>query len=220
MTTITLTFDNGPDPDVTPQVLATLKRTQVPSTFFVLGHKLRDRRALAERAHDEGHWIGNHTYNHLVPLGLTAERDVAASEIARTQDLIGDLVHERRLFRPFGGGGNLDQRLLNREALDFLVAGRYTCVLWNAIPEDWAHPTTWVERALDLCFGQDETLLVLHDLPTGAMQLLERFIETARDRGATFRQEFPTACVPLLHGELVLPMAPYLTDASQLEPAV
>ena len=110
-------------------------------------------------------------------------------------------------------------RSVKNEA-DFLVAGRYTCVLWTAIPEDWAHPTTWVERALDLCFGQDETLLVLHDQPTGAMQLLERFIETARDRGATFRQEFPTACVPLLHGELVLPMAPYLTDASQLEPAV
>jgi peptidoglycan/xylan/chitin deacetylase (PgdA/CDA1 family) len=220
MTTITLTFDNGPDPDVTPHVLKTLKRAQVLATFFVLGHKLRDRRALAEQAHDEGHWIGNHTYNHLVPLGLSAERHVAASEIARTQDLMGDLVHERHLFRPFGGGGNLDQRLLNREALDFLIDGRYTCVLWNAIPEDWAHPTTWVDRALELCFAQDETLLVLHDLPTGAMQLLERFIETARDRGAVFRQEFPSECVPLVRGELVLPIEPYLTDAARLEPAV
>ena len=211
MTTITLSFDNGPDPDVTPQVLDTLRRHDVKATFFVLGHKLRDRRALSERARDEGHWIGNHPYNHLVPLGLSAEAGIASSEIARTQALLGDLVHERHLFRPFGGGGQLDRRLLNREALDFLAAGDYTCVLWNAIPEDWAYPGTWVERALEQCFAQKHSLLVLHDLPTGAMALLDRFIEAARQRGAVFSQEFPAACVPMVRGKLVLPIDAYVT---------
>jgi peptidoglycan/xylan/chitin deacetylase (PgdA/CDA1 family) len=51
---ITFLFDNGPDPDVTPQVLDTLRRHDVKATFFVLGDKLRDRRALAARAHAEG----------------------------------------------------------------------------------------------------------------------------------------------------------------------
>jgi peptidoglycan/xylan/chitin deacetylase (PgdA/CDA1 family) len=213
MTTITLSFDNGPDPDVTPLVLDTLRRQDVQATFFVLGHKLRDRWALAERARDEGHWIGNHTYNHLVPLGISGEPGIAAAEIVRTQALMGDLVHERHLFRPFGGGGQLDQRLLNQEALDTLVAGRYTCVLWNAIPEDWIYPTSWVK----LCFAQDHALVVLHDLPTGAMALLGRFIEEARARGASFTQEFPADCVPLVRGELVAPIAPYLT-ARELEP--
>ena len=45
MTSITLTFDNGPDPDITPRVLETLRRHQIQSTFFVLGEKMRDRRA-------------------------------------------------------------------------------------------------------------------------------------------------------------------------------
>jgi len=217
MTTITLSFDNGPDPDVTPQVLDTLRRHDVKATFFVLGHKLRDRRRLAERARDEGHWIGNHTYNHLVPLGLCAERGMATFEIADTEALVGDLAHERRLFRPFGGGGQLDRRLLNREALDTLVAGRYTCVLWNAIPEDWVYPGTWVERALEQCFAQEHALVVLHDLPTGAMRLLGRFIEAARDRGASFRQDFPADCVPIVEGRVVRPIGAYLTVA---EPAV
>jgi peptidoglycan/xylan/chitin deacetylase (PgdA/CDA1 family) len=109
------------------------------ATFFVLGDKLRDPRALAERAHAEGHWIGNHTYNHLAPLGLSAERGIAASEITRTEALVGDLAHERRFFRRTGGG-LLDQRLLSPEALQQLQKGGYTCVLWNTIPEHWAYP--------------------------------------------------------------------------------
>jgi peptidoglycan/xylan/chitin deacetylase (PgdA/CDA1 family) len=211
MTTITLSFDNGPDPDVTPLVLDTLGRHDLKTTFFVLGDKLRDRRKLCERAHAEGHWIGNHTFNHLVPLGMSAERSVAAGEIARTEALLGSLAHERRFFRPFGGGGLLDQRLLNTEALTHLQAESYTCVLWNTIPEDWAYPEGWVERALELCFAQEHALIVLHDLPTGAMRHLDRFIGSARDRGARFAQDFPAACVPIERGRIVGEITPYVT---------
>ncbi|SMF36410.1 Polysaccharide deacetylase [Tistlia consotensis] len=214
MTMITLSFDNGPDPDVTPQVLDTLRRHDVKATFFVVGDKLRDRRALSERAHAEGHWIGNHTYNHLVPLGLTAERGVAAAEIARTEERIVGLAHERRFFRPFGGGGQLDRRLLNREAFDHLRQGGYTCVLWNVVPEDWAYPSSWVERALKLCFAEEHALLVLHDLPTGAMDNLGRFLLAARDRGAVFTQDFPQSCVLMERGRPALPVETYLTEAA------
>ena len=58
-------------------MLDTLHRHDVRATFFVLGDKLRDRRKLAEGAHDNGHWIGNHTSNHLMPLGQSGERGVA-----------------------------------------------------------------------------------------------------------------------------------------------
>jgi peptidoglycan/xylan/chitin deacetylase (PgdA/CDA1 family) len=216
MSTITLSFDNGPEPDVTPLVLDTLRRHDLKATFFVIGGKLRQRRALSERAHAEGHWIGNHTFNHLVPLGLTAEHGIATSEIDRTRALIGDLVHPDRLFRPFGGEGILDRRLLNREALDHLIDGSYTCVLWNVIPEDWRHPTTWVERTLTLCAAEDHALVVLHDLPTGAMAHLDRFLETARERGHTFQQPFPASCMPIVRGRIVSPIDAYLTKAPVL----
>ena len=200
MTKITLSFDNGPDPEITPHVLKVLRHHEIKGSFFVLGDKLRDRRKLCDMAYADGHWIGNHTYNHLVPLGMSLERGYAAAEITRTQELLGDLAHPRRFFRPYGAGGILDCRLLNREAVDCLVLGRYTCVIWNVVVDDWVYPETWVERALDRCFATQEALLVLHDLPTGAMNKLDAFILAAQDRGATFRQEFPNSCVPIERG--------------------
>ncbi|HVY19454.1 MAG TPA: polysaccharide deacetylase family protein [Bauldia sp.] len=210
MSVITLTFDNGPDPEVTPQVLDTLQRHDIRATFFVVGDKLRDRRKFAERAHAEGHWIGNHTFNHQVPLGLTTEPGMAVSEIERTQHLIGDLAHPRRFFRPFGGGGVLDRRLLNREAVRYLCDNGFTCVLWNVIAQDWAHPNGWVERALALSAQQPHALLVLHDLPTGAMRHLDRFVAAAKERGARFEQAFPQDCVPIESGSIVRPLDAYV----------
>ena len=212
MSLITLSFDNGPDPEVTPLVLDVLCRHDIQTTFFVVGEKLSDRRRFAERAHAEGHWIGNYTFNHQVPLGFCSERGMAAREIEATQRLIGNLSHPRRFFRRFGGGGILDRRLLNREALQTLCDGAFSCVLWNVIPEDWARPDGWVERALSLSFAQKHALVVLHDLPTGAMQHLDRFVCTAKERGARFEQDFPTNCVPAESGQIVGPIDAYVAE--------
>ncbi len=66
-----------------------------------------------------------------------------------------------------------------------------TCVLWNAVPRDWEDPRGWAEVALAQCLAQPWTLLVLHDLPTGAMGRLDIFIERVLDHGGRFRQDFP-----------------------------
>jgi peptidoglycan/xylan/chitin deacetylase (PgdA/CDA1 family) len=211
---ITLSFDNGPDPEVTPLVLDVLRKCGLCASFFVLGDKLRDRerRAVCERAHDEGHWIGNHTFNHLVPLGLSPDPNIAKREIGRTQALLGNLSDVRRLFRPFGGGGLLDKHLLSRSCLEFLIEGEYTCVLWNVVPKDWEDPDGWIERAIEQCFATDRSLVVLHDLATGAMDRLETFIEMARENGATFKQDFPPECVPLLRGRVVTAIEAYVAE--------
>jgi hypothetical protein len=119
---------------------------------------------------------------------------------------MGDLACPDPLFRPFGGGGILDRRLLQPSVVDFLAARRYTCVLWNAVPRDWEDPDGWVPRALDQCRAQSWTLMVLHDLPTGAMRHLEDFLDRALESGARLRQDFPPACVPIRRGEIVLPI--------------
>ena len=69
MLSLTLTFDNGPDPETTPFVLGVLARRSLRATFFVVGNKLSTPvgSELARRAHAEGHWIGNHTWTHSVP---------------------------------------------------------------------------------------------------------------------------------------------------------
>src|SRR5512143_1663575 len=100
---LTLTFDNGPEPGVTPRVLDILAERGIRTTFFVIGEKLADpaRRRLVARAHAAGHWIGNHTYTHTIPLGQQTHRDTAEREIGRTQKAIGELAHPNRWFRPF-----------------------------------------------------------------------------------------------------------------------
>ncbi|MEQ8506273.1 MAG: polysaccharide deacetylase family protein [Rhodospirillales bacterium] len=216
MRDVTLTFDNGPEPDVTPGVLDVLAKTDVPATFFVLGHKIADpaRRKLAERAHDAGHWIGNHTYTHETPLGRLPGADVPEAEIGRTEALIGDLAHGDKFFRPFGGGGALGPHLLSRPVADHLQANAYTCVLWNVIPRDWAEPDQWVDTAMDLMAPLDHALVVIHDLPTGAMTQLERFIDRVREGGGTFRQDFPASCLPLTRGAVTGDFDACVSDAA------
>src|SRR5436190_3306924 len=163
---LTLTFDNGPEPGVTPRVLDILRERGIKATFFVIGEKLGDpeRRRLAARAHSEGHWIGNHTFTHSVPLGQQRDAETAQNEIGRTQTAIGDLAHPQRWFRPFGGGGNLDERLLKPSVVEYLTRNKHSCVLWNAIPRDWDDPDGWADRALEQCRSQPRSLMVLHDL--------------------------------------------------------
>lgn len=210
---VTLTFDNGPEPAVTPRVLDILEKHGILTTFFVLGQKLAEpeRRAIAKGAHASGHWIGNHTRSHRLPLGLIDDPQTVFDEIMDTEALLGELAHPDRLFRPFGGGGELGTHLLNAAAVRVLSEQRMTCVLWNAVPRDWEDPRGWAELALTQCLSQPWTLLVLHDLPTGAMGRLNIFIERVLDHGGRFRQDFPPECVPLLRGETVAPLEPYVT---------
>ncbi len=213
MFNLTLTFDNGPDPEATPLVLDVLARANIRSTFFVLGSKLAlpGRRALAERAAAAGHRVGNHTYSHGISLGLSADPDAPHQEIGRTEELIGALAHAPKFFRPNGGGGKLGAHLLSARARDYLVERQYSVVLWNAIPGDWKDPEGWVARALAQCQARPWSLMVLHDIPGGAMAHLEGFLQLARDAGARFMQEFPPDCVPLQAGVAAPALPDYVT---------
>ena len=198
---ISLTFDNGPDLEVTPGVLDTLAKHDVKATFFLLGKNLAEpeRRILAVRAFSEGHQLGNHSYSHSVPFGLLDSPTDAVNEILSTDALLGDLRGTERLFRPFGRG-RIGKHLLNDPAWDALVANQFTCVLWNCIPPERDKPDSWMEPALRTCELQSWSVIVLHDLPTGAMRQLDRFLAMLAERGAEFSQDFPVECTPLRKG--------------------
>ena len=208
---LTLSFDNGPTAEVTPFVLDVLAQRRVKSTFFVIGERLARNRALTERAHAEGHWIGNHTWSHSLPFGLM-EADAAKREFDRTQETIGSLAHPHRLFRPYGQGGNLDHRLLSRPVIEHLSARQATIVLWSALPRDWQVAGGWLERALDQVAAGPWSLMVLHDLPSGAMRHLDRFLKLIAQRGGRVRQDFPPDCMPMIDGRLAQPVDLYLAD--------
>jgi peptidoglycan-N-acetylglucosamine deacetylase len=199
---ITLTFDNGPTAETTPMVLETLQRRAARAVFFVVGRRIQhpELRDLAARAKAEGHVVGNHTYSHAHQFGEMAAPADAVDEIDRTQALLGDLAGPERLFRPYGRGGALDRRLLNGAAIEHLKAQAFTMALWTSVPRDWEDPDGWVERALAECADSPWPVVVLHDLPTGAMAHLDGFLGALSDLGAELRTDFPLEATPVRGG--------------------
>jgi peptidoglycan/xylan/chitin deacetylase (PgdA/CDA1 family) len=213
---VTFTFDNGPTPGITEDVLDILDRHDVRATFFVCGKQLiaNESRNLLRRAVSSGHWAGNHTMTHSSFLGLDSAPDTLRREIGAAQEMLGSSSHPDRLFRPRGGGGILDKRLLSRAAIDFLSRGRYSIVLWNSVPSDWENPDGWVIRALADVAAQEWTVLVVHDIDSGAMRHLPEAISRIRDVGGEIVQEFPPNCVPMRAGRLLAPVDHLTADAA------
>lgn len=204
---VTLSFDNGPEPAVTPGVLDTLAKHSVKASFFVMGRKVETAqgRALAMRASAEGHWIGNHTYSHTKPLG-ELERAAALREFEQAEESLAWLHQKPRLFRPYGRAGKLGRHLLHRAVAERLVLGQYSCVLWNYVPQDWRDPEGWVRTALQQCRSRDRSLVVLHDQPSGAMKHLDRFLTALKESSMSIVQEYPEDCVPIREGRIVRPI--------------
>jgi peptidoglycan/xylan/chitin deacetylase (PgdA/CDA1 family) len=116
---IALTFDDGPDPSVTPRVLDLLEGRRVRATFFCVGRRVEERRDLAAEIARRGHLVENHSHRHrnafwFLPPG--ALRD----EIARAQEAIASATgREPRLFRaPAGIRSPLLEPLLARMGLE------------------------------------------------------------------------------------------------------
>lgn len=199
---VTLTFDNGPHPDVTPQVLRVLREHGVQAYFFLVGDHVREYGAdLPLQAAAEGHLIGNHTFHHQAPLGLQ-EGEAGVREVVLTQELISPAAGETRLFRPAGGRGVIGPHLLSGDVWAHLKRNGYSCVIWNCLVHEWEDPHAWVEPALERCRGLDHSVVVLHDLPTGAIDHLDRFIQALKSEGAAFTTDLPDDCVPMRHGQV------------------
>lgn len=204
---VTLSFDNGPTPGVTEGVLDVLWARGIRATFFVIGERLKadGGRELAARAVSEGHWIGNHSLTHTAPLGENRDEDYARREIEDAQSTIGELAHPDKLFRPMGGGGLIGPHLLSRAAIEWLQAGKYTCVLWSSVPGDWKDPDGWVTRCVADVAGREWTTVVLHDVGKGCLPRLSEFLDRLDDLGVQFWQDFPDGVVMMRRGEAVSP---------------
>lgn len=205
---VTLTFDNGPTLGVTDQVLDILAERSLRAIFFVVANRVDGApaaRALLTRMVREGHRVGSHSLTHGRPLGELDERETIA-EIAGAHDILREFIGEKFLFRPWGTEGRLDRRCLNRTAVDLLGSGKHTCVLWNSVPRDWADPVGWVDRALTDVGALEHTVVVIHDLPSGAMDQLPRFLDELDRSGVAATDELPDECMPIVGGRLVRPV--------------
>lgn len=177
-----LTFDDGPSPATTPQVLAALARADLKATFFMLGVNAEANPRLVEQVFEAGHRIGNHSYSHphLTDLGETEIRE----EIARTDRLLAPYLGADKLFRPPYGHTN---------PLVRKVAGElgYRHVLWTVDLRDWHKdfkPDKWMDHGVSQMTALSTCVVLLHDIQAGTGTYLGSFIERIRGiAGATFQ---------------------------------
>lgn len=213
MSLVTLTFDNGPSPEVTPDVLAELGCRGLSAYFCLVGAQLalgQEHVDIARAARQAGHTLVNHSFTHKTPLGDDCSASHSAREIGEMDRLMHSTLGDCRLdatkakwFRPFGRGGLLGKHVFSDASLIDLERYEYSVLLWNSVPRDWEDPTGWVKTALDGMTTRAHTVLVLHDLPTGAMNQLPRFLDAVLDAGHEFTTSLPPDCVPVRQGQVV-----------------
>ncbi|NEW09092.1 polysaccharide deacetylase family protein [Paenibacillus sp. SYP-B3998] len=153
---IAFTFDDGPDPRYTPELLILLKEHDVKATFFVLGSKAEKYPELIQLMHQEGHQIGIHNYVHTSNWILSpwaSKREQAD----RTADIVERITGERPTFyRPPWGLLNLGDLLLMRKF--------YRIALWSVMVGDWK-PSVSSEQMKRTLLKKIKpgSIVVLHD---------------------------------------------------------
>lgn len=215
MAEFVLTFDNGPDPTVTPLVLESLAAHGHRAIFLAMGEQLESHAGqdTLRLVADAGHIVGNHTYSHPNPFG-SLPGNGTVDEIRRTQELLGDLASPEHYFRPSAGGGKLVPGVFNHPAVDHLMADDYTVLLWHAVCEDWCRPDgSWIDLALDRLESHEPTVLVLHDVRDAGMDHFDRFLDTIAEAGIGVTTEVPRSVTPILAGELIGPIDHLLASA-------
>ena len=128
---VALTFDDGPDPNLTPQILDLLKQQGVKATFCVIGSRARDYPDLVRRIAAEGHTLCNHSWQHLMELSA---RDPSYQhwDLSGTNDAIRAAVPNATIKYFRAPGGNFTKQL------DDLAAGYgMTSLNWDVDPRDW-----------------------------------------------------------------------------------
>ena len=124
---IALTFDDGPNPFTTPQILTILEQQKVPATFFVVGSRIPGNGALLQRMNNDGDEIGNHSWTH--PDFTTLKPAQMRQQITLTQQaVLAAGVPAPTLFRPPYGAVNPK----------VLASVTMTFMMWNEDPKDWA----------------------------------------------------------------------------------
>ena len=176
---VALSFDDGPHPIFTPQVLEILKQHDAKATFFIIGERAQRYPELVEQIRAARHEAASHYFTNGTCLTHTDAKFIESLE--QTERVLR-LVDKPLFFRPPGGVARPKQLRLARER-------GYTCVLGSAYPHDPMHPPVWYIRWLIEKNLAPGTIVILHDGiadPRRSIQALPHVLEAGRRKGLRF----------------------------------
>lgn len=178
---IALTFDDGPHPKETDKVLDVLKKYDVKATFFIAGKHANWYPKPLIRASEEGHEIGNHTFNHPDISNLSNEQ--IQEEISKCEDILVKLTGKKpTLFRPPYGS-------YRKEALAKIAKqNNYKIVLWTTIDaRDWQNPPASKIADTIMNNAKNGDIVLLHDYATNnTVEALDILIPNMISKGFEF----------------------------------
>lgn len=161
-----LTFDDGPVPEVTPQVLDLLDTLEVKATFFMVGDNAQRHPQLVEEVRRRGHNVGNHTMHHLQ--GLHSTWRTYARDVALAADLL-----DTTLFRPPHG--------IMTPAQLRAINARYDVIMYDIVSRDYSRRLSADEVCRNVCrFARNGSIIVFHDSIKAAPRMLEAMPRAVR----------------------------------------
>ena len=169
---VALTFDDGPNPSTTEQILDALERYDALATFFVLGDRAEEFPSTIQKIYESGNEIGNHSYDHKDFKKLSTEDML--DEVEKTNQIIYDAVGVRPiLVRP--PYGNVTENIANE-------IGR-ACVLWTVDPEDWKYKDADIDYNNVMDNVQDGDIVLMHDIYQASAEAAVQVIKELTARG-------------------------------------
>lgn len=171
-----LTFDDGPNADVTPWVIETLAKYNAKATFFCIGENVMNNQDIYGRVIDEGHSVGNHSFSHLKGW-ITSNKDYI-DDVKKASEFI-----DSDLFRPPYGKIKPSQ--------SFELKKDYYIIMWDVLTRDYDEDVN-PEKCLQYVINHSEggSIILFHDTLKAIKNLrfvLPRVLEHYSENGFTFK---------------------------------
>ena len=172
---VALTFDDGPHPVYTEEILDGLRKKGVKATFFVIGKSVEEQKEIIERMGEEGHLIGNHTYDH-VNLGQLGKKEVCV-QIDKTNKAVSDITGQEMVYMrpPFGEWNK------NNDCLVDMIP-----VLWTVDTKDWLYQSPSYSMKQVREHVKDGSIILMHDYYKTSVEAAMEIVDYLLEEGYEF----------------------------------
>lgn len=173
---VLLSFDDGPDPLYTPQILDILKKHQAKAIFFCIGRKILEHPEIVKQIVAEGHLIGNHTFSHEIKF-TSLPLTYVQKELSQTENALTDLgIASLKLFRPPFGVTN-PTIIAAAKTMNLKIIGWSKRSLDTVLTD----PAKILKRISNNLQAGD--IILFHDTMAITPQVLDTFLQTATQKG-------------------------------------